>query len=144
MSNAILDALVGHERIMVRTWLDELLCGLHPLDEYVYWCWTPVLGTLCVAVGQRLALWADDAGIEIDLHELAAVVGHPGSQGGKHSPMVRTIARLCRFGFARCSSSGVLEVRTMWPSVPARLVNQLPPSLQAYHFEHAAAGYGSR
>jgi len=100
---------------------------------YVERFWLGVLGPSAVWF-LRLARRELDASTEttpavVDLGAAARQIGI-GHQGGRHSPMMRTIERCTTFGMARTDRPGVLAVRTLLPPVPHALQSRLPRLLR--------------
>lgn len=123
--------------ILVRPWVDPVV-DEHPLsmpvlslDAELYWL--PAIGPTAYLCARRLvgmtgrALVAEPAEVELD--RLAASLG-VGTRGveGHNAPIVRTIKRLCRFGFAVLDAQG-LAVRCVWPPLTERQIDRLPESL---------------
>jgi hypothetical protein len=83
---------------------------------------------------RRLAHDLDDHpdGFTIDLVDTARSLG-VGMRGGRQSPFMRTIDRVCRFGAARWQTPECLAVRRMLPPLTRNQVTRLTPTLQAEH-----------
>jgi hypothetical protein len=58
-----------------------------------------------------------------------------GGRGGRHSPFMRSLMRICRFELAESRSDGTLAVRRKLPPLNRRQLLRLPPSLQTAHRE---------
>ena len=56
-----------------------------------------------------------------------------GHMGGRNSPFVRALARLCQFDLAQASHGGTLAVRRKVPPLNRRQVMRLTDALQAAH-----------
>ena len=114
--------------------------GHDPRSDYVEQFWLSILGPSAVLFLRRLAthLDHDPDGFDLDLVECAQELGL-GSKGGKHSPMWRTLDRICRFGLASRSGPHVSLHRHL-PPLTARQIERLPAHLrQAHHSMSDAA-----
>lgn len=120
-----------HVRAMHDPVLDKL--GHDPRSAYVEQFWVSVLGPSAVLLLRRLAKQLDSCpdGFDIDPLHWAQELGL-GTRGGKHSPLWRTIDRLCRFGMAH-RHAGQLSVHRHLPPLSLRQIRRLPPHLQAAH-----------
>ena len=101
----------------VVTWPAE---GHEPRGLYVEQFWLPIIGPSALLAWWRLRSLLDLAGpsgLIVDCAELAARLGL-GHACGRNAPIVRTLARLCRFGFARIAHD-CLEVRAIAPTLDA-------------------------
>ncbi len=118
-------------RFLADTVLDEL--GHDPRSAYVEQFWVAVLGPSGVLLLRRMAMHFDafPEGFEMELQLWARELGL-GSRGGKHSPLMRTIDRLCRFGLASRNGRN-LAVRRKLAPLTRRQLRRLPPHLQATH-----------
>ena len=56
-----------------------------------------------------------------------------GDKGGRHSPFMRAITRVCQFDLARMQGDGELDVRRRLPPLNRRQVVRLPLPLQEAH-----------
>ena len=74
---------------------------------------------------------AEPEGFELDLVEWAQELGL-GAKGGKHSPMWRTLDRICRFGLASRNGSNVAFRRHL-PPLTSRQIERLPTHIQRAH-----------
>jgi len=119
----------------------EVLCdpvaehiGFDVAHPYVELVWLPVIGPTSTLVLRRLGshLGASPGGYDLDLDSLAVEMGL-GAHAGRHSPLLRSLERLVRFGLARWRGASTYELRTSVPPVPARLLAHLPESLTAAH-----------
>lgn len=73
----------------------------------------------------------DPDGFDVDLVAWAQELGL-GSKGGKHSPMWRTLDRLCRFGLATRNGPYIAMHRHL-PPLTQRQIERLPAHLQVEH-----------
>ena len=71
-------------------------------------------------------------GVTLDLGETADALG-VGLRGGRNSPFMRTLERVCRFGAARWEQADRLAVRRKLPPLTRGQVTRLSPTLQARH-----------
>lgn len=122
----------------VRRWPDPVIdaLGHDPRSSYVERFWLGVLGPSTTWLLRLMAseLEANPAGFQLDLAETAQVLGL-GGRGGRHSPFMRSLTRICRFELAESRSDGTLAVRRKLPPLNRRQLVRLPPSLQAAHRE---------
>jgi len=114
--------------------LDQL--GFDPRSEYVERYWLSILGPSAVLFLRRIAAAFEEEpdGFDLDLVAWAQELGL-GARGGKHSPMWRTLDRLCRFGLATRNGPNLAMHRQM-PPLTQRQIERLPAHLQ---IEHQAA-----
>jgi hypothetical protein len=73
-------------------------------------------------------------GFTIDLADTAQALG-VGMRGGRQSPFMRTIDRVCRFGAGRWQTPERLAVRRKLPPLTRNQVSRLTPALQQEHQE---------
>jgi hypothetical protein len=120
----------------VGPWPDPVIdaLGHDPRSVYVERFWLGVLGPSTTWLLRFMAseLEANPAGFQLDLLETAQALGL-GGRGGKHSPFMRSLARICRFELAETRSDGTLAVRRKVPPLNRPQLLRLPPSLQAAH-----------
>jgi hypothetical protein len=99
-----------------------------PSSDYVFDCWTPIVGPSTVLLWRRLALVAVEVGSGYAVVETADMFASVGLGGGmaKNAIGPRTVARMVGFGLAHCHGSRLLGVRTaldlLSPGQVARLV----------------------
>jgi hypothetical protein len=122
--------------IAVRPWPDPIIdtLGFDPRSLYVEQFWLGILGPSTTWLLRRLAagLEAKPAGFDLCLAETARALGL-GDKGGRHSPFVRTLTRMCQFDVAQAQGEGVLAVRRKLPPLSRRQVVRLPVALQDAH-----------
>jgi hypothetical protein len=96
--------------------------------------WLGILGPSTTWLLRRLVagLEANPAGFELPLADTARCLGL-GDKGGRHSPFMRSLARLVQFDLAQAQGDPVLAVRRKVPPLSRRQVLRLPASLQAQH-----------
>ena len=107
--------------------------GFDPRSDYVERYWLSILGPSAVLFLRRVAAAFDEQpdGFDLDLVEWAQELGL-GSKGGKHSPMWRTLDRICRFGLASRNGPNVTLCRYV-PPLTRRQIERLPAHLQQSH-----------
>ncbi len=93
-----------------------------------------ILGPSTVWLLRRLADQFEEQpdGFELDLPETARALG-VGMRGGRHSPFMRSVERVCRFGAGRWQSSTELAVRRKLPPLTRGQIERLSPAMQAEH-----------
>lgn len=109
--------------------------GFDPRSDYVEQFWVSVLGPSAFLLLRRLAaqLESEPDGFDMDLVQWALELGL-GTRGGKHSPVWRTLDRVCRFGLAQRNGEHI-SVKRKLPPLSLRQVGRLPDHLQAAHRE---------
>ena len=124
--------------LRIETWSDPVIddLGHDPRSNYVERFWLPVLGPSTVWFLRQLADGLDSSpdGFDLDLVETARSLG-VGMRGGKHSPMLRTVDRACRFGASRMIGTTGLAVRRRLAPLTRAQAERLPSSLQHAHGE---------
>lgn len=122
--------------LSVEGWPDPVIddLGHDPRSAYVERFWLPILGPSTVWFLRRLVDRLDDHpdGFELDLIEAAQALG-VGMRGGRHSPMLRTVERSCRFGAARMMGATGLAVRRRLAPLTRSQVDRLPAALRSEH-----------
>jgi len=122
--------------LRVEPWPDPLIdrLGHDPRSAYVERFWLAILGPSTVLLMRRLAHELDDHpdGFVLDLVDTARSLG-VGMRGGRQSPFMRTIDRVCRFGGARWQTPDHLAVRRKLPPLTRGQIVRLTPTLQAQH-----------
>jgi hypothetical protein len=122
--------------LAVRPWPDPVIdtLGHDPRSLYVEQFWLAILGPSATWLMRRLAagLEANPAGFDLPLAETARALGL-GDRGGRHSPFMRTLTRVCQFDLAQPHNDGVLAVRRKLPPLNRRQLVRLPPALQEAH-----------
>ena len=128
----VVPVMTLHMEIWSDPVIDDL--GHDPRSRYVERFWLPVLGPSTVWFLRRLAdqFDAEPEGFDLDLVETARALG-VGMRGGKHSPMLRTVDRACRFGASRMIGTTGLAVRRRLAPLTRAQVERLPASLQREH-----------
>jgi hypothetical protein len=124
--------------LRIEAWPDPVIddLGHDPRSSYVERFWLPVLGPSTVWFLRQLADGLDSSpdGFDLDLVETARSLG-VGMRGGKHSPMLRTVDRACRFGASRMIGTTGLAVRRRLAPLTRAQADRLPSSLQRAHGE---------
>jgi len=122
-------------RFVVRPLEDRVVQdhGFPVSSRYTETVLLPILGpstTLCL---RRLGSWAvaEPGGVTVDTETLAADLGL-GHGIGRHSPMGRTLDRLCQFGMGEWRD-GELQVRTAVAPVTERQLARLSPLVVLAH-----------
>jgi len=131
------------DRLNVEAWPDPVIdeLGHDPRSAYVERFWLGVLGPSTVWLLRRLADQFDRQpdGFVLDLPETARALG-VGMRGGRHSPFMRSVERVCRFGAGRWQSPTELAVRRKLPPLTRGQIERLSPTLQAEHGAFTAGG----
>ena len=126
--------LIDH--LAVRPLPDDVIdnLGFDPRSHYVETYWLGILGPSTTWLLRRVVagLETSPAGFDLDLGETAQCLGL-GDKGGRHSPFMRSLARLVKFDLAQPQGHGVLAVRRKVPPLNRRQVMRLPATLQAAH-----------
>jgi hypothetical protein len=122
--------------LAIEPWPDPVIdqLGHDPRSAYVERFWLGFLGPSTVLLLRRLADDFSDhpTGFTIELADAARSLG-VGMRGGRHSPFMRTLERLCRFGAAQWRAPEVLGVRRHLPPLTRGQIVRLSPALQAQH-----------
>ena len=122
--------------LTVEIWQDPVIdeLGHDPRSAYVERFWLPILGPSTIWFLRRLADQLDEhpEGFELDLVEAAQALG-VGMRGGKHSPMLKTVERTCRFGAARMMGATGLAVRRRLAPLTRAQSERLPIGLRQQH-----------
>jgi hypothetical protein len=108
--------------------------GHDPRSAYVEQFWLGILGPSTTWLMRRLAAGLDDspAGFELPLAETARALGL-GDKGGRHSPFMRALSRVCQFDLGQLQGDDGLDVRRRLPPLNRRQVARLPEALQEAH-----------
>ena len=124
------------EQLYIQSWDDPIVdrMGHDPRSGYVEQFWLGILGpsTIWLLRHCRHELDRSPNGFVLDLGDTAGALGL-GHNGGRNSPLARSIARACRFGAARPAGAGELEVRRRLPPLNRGQLGRLPPLLQRRH-----------
>ena len=129
-------AFVPLDTLTVLPWPDEVIdvLGHHPCSSYVESFWLGILGPSTTFLLRHLVttLEASPDGYELPLAVTARRLGL-GDKGGRHSPFMRSLARLVQFELAQLEDERTLAVRRRVPPLNRRQVIRLPDALQAAH-----------
>jgi hypothetical protein len=124
------------DRLAVTAWPDPVIdeLGHDPRSAYVEHFWLGILGPSTVWLLRRLAdgLEREPEGFVLDLPDTARALG-VGMRGGRQSPFMRSLERVCRFGAARWQSPTELAVRRRLPPLTRAQLERLPDAIQAEH-----------
>ena len=128
--------LVPLESLTIHPWPDPVIdsVGSHPCSPYVENFWLSVLGPSTTFLLRHLvtSLEAAADGFELPLGITARRLGL-GDKGGRHSPFMRSLARLVQFDLAQMEDARTLAVRRRVPPLNRRQVLHLPELLQTAH-----------
>jgi hypothetical protein len=131
-----LDPKFPTDELAVTAWPDPVIdeLGHDPRSAYVEHFWLGILGPSTVWLLRRLAdgLEREPDGFVLDLPETARALG-VGMRGGRQSPFIRSLERVCRFGAARWQSPTELAVRRRLPPLTRAQLERLPDAIQAEH-----------
>lgn len=129
-------AFVPLDTLAVLPWPDEVIdsLGHHPCSTYVENFWLGVLGPSTTFLLRHLVttLEATPEGYDLPLAVTARRLGL-GDKGGRHSPFMRSLARLVQFELAQLEDDRTLAVRRRVPPLNRRQVIRLPDALQEAH-----------
>ncbi|MGH9102028.1 MAG: hypothetical protein ACRDYD_03445, partial [Acidimicrobiales bacterium] len=142
-----LPGLIDHddlpETLWIELWEDPAVDGTghDPRSSYVEAFWLGILGPSTTWLLRHLAagLERSPGGFLLEMDDLARRLGI-GHRSGRHSPLRRSLGRAEQFGMARSTLPGRLAVRRRLPSLSARQVEHLPPSLARAHHRLMASG----
>lgn len=128
--------LVPVATLTVLPWADPLIdaLGHHPCSSYVENFWLGVLGPSTTFLLRHLVTTLEAApdGFELPLAVTARRLGL-GDKGGRHSPFMRSLARLVQFELAELEDEQTLAVRRRVPPLNRRQLIRLPDALQEAH-----------
>lgn len=128
--------VLSDDTLSIRPWADPVIdaVGLDPRSPYVERFWLSTLGPSTTLLIRRIAAGfeASPEGFVLALSDTARELGI-GGIGGRSSPFVRALSRLCQFDLAQPSGAGVLAVRRRVPPLNRRQIARLPDGLQAAH-----------
>ena len=136
MPDTFVDTIFATETLAIRPRPDDVIdaLGHDPRTLYVETYWLSVLGPSSLWLLRRLAagLEAHPNGFDLPMAETARSIGL-GDKGGRSSPFVRSLARLCQFDVAEPIGERTMAVRRKLPPLSRRQVLRLPESLQEAH-----------
>ena len=120
----------------IRPWPDPVIdtVGHDPRSHYVEEFWLGILGPSTTWLLRRMAsgLEAHPSGFTMTLADTAKALGL-GNKGGRHSPFMRALGRVCQFDLGQLQDEGTLAVRRNLPPLNRRQVEHLPDTLRAAH-----------
>ena len=131
-------AFLPLDSLTVLAWPDEVIdaVGHHPCSSYVETFWLGVLGPSTTFLLRHLVTTleavADGESYELPLATTARRLGL-GEKGGRHSPFMRSLARLVQFELAILEDERTLAVRRRVPPLNRRQLARLPEALQDAH-----------
>lgn len=107
--------------------------GYPPESAYVETFWLPLIGPSATLLLRRLSAWLepDPNGFSVPIAVLGRYLGL-GTGTGRHSPTVRTLARLTNFALAAIEDD-VYRVRGEVPMLDGRQLARLPSGLVTAH-----------
>lgn len=120
----------------IRPWPDAVIdtVGHDPRSHYVEEFWLGILGPSTTWLMRRMAagLEAHPAGFTMSLPETAGALGL-GMKGGRHSPFMRALGRVCQFDLGQLHDEATLAVRRKLPPLNRRQVAHLPDAIRLAH-----------
>lgn len=122
--------------LQIRPWPDPVIdtVGHDPRSHYVEEFWLGILGPSTTWLLRRMAtgLEAQPDGFTMPLGDTARALGL-GNKGGRHSPFMRALGRVCQFDLGQLHDEGTLAVRRKLPPLNRRQVERLPTMLRDAH-----------
>jgi hypothetical protein len=113
--------------------------AISPLDPYVEWCWTPVVGPTTVALVRRVAALVDAGEARISCPDMGRLLGIQATDElSPSSPLTRTMRRAQQFGLAfwgpdRPGEYVTFGIYDQMPVLRARNLQRLPLILRERH-----------
>jgi hypothetical protein len=127
---------VNADTLDIRPWPDPVIdaVGHDPRSFYVEEFWLSILGPSTTWLLRRVAagLEAQPSGFAMPLGDTARALGL-GMKGGRHSPFMRALGRVCQFDLGQLHDEGTLAVRRKLPPLNRRQVEHLPDMLRDAH-----------
>lgn len=124
------------DSLAIQPWPDQIIdsLGHHPCSSYVEDFWLGILGPSTTFLLRHLvtSLEASPEGFSLSLPVTARRLGL-GAKGGRHSPFMRSLARLVQFELAQLQDDATLSVRRRVPPLNRHQVLRLPELLQVAH-----------
>jgi len=127
---------VNADVLDIRPWPDPVIdtVGVDPRSHYVEEFWLGILGPSTTWLLRRMAagLEANPGGFTMTLADTAKALGL-GNKGGRHSPFMRALGRVCQFDLGQLQDERTLAVRRKLPPLNRRQVDRLPDMLRDAH-----------
>src|SRR5437763_7803598 len=127
---------VNSDTLEIRPWPDAVIdtVGHDPRSHYVEEFWLGILGPSTTWLLRRVAagLEANPGGFTMTLADTATALGL-GNKGGRHSPFMRALGRVCQFDLGQLHDEHTLAVRRKLPPLNRRQVEPLPDMLRDAH-----------
>ena len=124
------------DTLSIRPWPDPVIdaVGHDPRSFYVEEFWLSILGPSTTWLLRRVAsgLETSPSGFSMPLADTARALGL-GMKGGRHSPFMRALGRVCQFDLGQLQDEGTLAVRRKLPPLNRRQVERLPEMLRDAH-----------
>ena len=132
------DVLTVPDEFLLRGWHDPMVdaTGFRANSVYAETVLLPIIGPSSLLCLRRLSAWAEanPGGVSVDPRQLSQDLGLATSTG-RHSPINRTLNRLCYFELACWSPSDeALSVRTVVPPLQQHHLRRLSPSVLRVHY----------
>jgi len=124
--------------ITIAAWSDPVVeqRGHHVNSLYVEFFWLPVMGPSAILLLRRCALFTCGRRPAVTLSaDLMSTSLGLGAGSSRNAPLPRAIERCIRFGAARRSTHGRLEVRSVLSDLSEHHVSRLHPALRRLHAE---------
>jgi len=127
---------VNADTLKIHPWPDPVIdvVGHDPRSFYVEEFWLSILGPSTTWLLRRMAtgLETSPSGFTMPLPETARALGL-GMKGGRHSPFMRALGRVCQFDLGQLHDESTLAVRRKLPPLNRRQVEHLPDMLRDAH-----------
>jgi len=127
---------VNTETLEIRPWPDAVIdaVGHDPRSHYVEEFWLGILGPSTTWLLRRMAAGLEESpgGFTMRLADTAKALGL-GDKGGRHSPFMRALGRVCQFDLGQLHDESTLAVRRKLPPLNRRQVGRLPDTLRLAH-----------
>src|SRR5438270_11410367 len=124
---------VNSDTLEIRPWPDAVIdaVGHDPRSHYVEEVWLGIPGPWTTWLRRRMAngMEASPDGFTMGLADTAKALGL-GDKGGRHSPFMRALGRVCQFDLGQLQDESTLAVRRKLPPLNRRQVGRLPDFLR--------------
>lgn len=132
------DRLTLPDEFVLRRWHDPVVdaSGFRTNSVYAETVLLPIVGPSSLLCLRRLSAWAEanPGGVSVDSSQLGQDLGLA-TRTGRHSPINRTLNRLCYFDLACWSASNhELSIRTAVPPLPQHHLRRLSPPVLSVHY----------